>query len=182
MDTSVWWSADFFSAMRATLSADRSRDHLEAHAVNETIVANRLRAEDAVHMATMGGARALGMEDLIGSITPGKKADLLLIKNDESPAMTPILHPYAHVVYQAGTADIHTVVVNGRVVKYEGRRIGLELAPIRDKVAASVEYVRSQLGDAWDEGMHPDLPPAEQIENPYTYTSGDAHVTAAGDR
>ena len=93
MDTSVWWSADFFSAMRATLSADRSRDHLEAHARNETIVANRLRAEDVVHMATMGGAKSLGMEDTIGSITPGKKADLLLIKNDESPAMTPILQP-----------------------------------------------------------------------------------------
>jgi 5-methylthioadenosine/S-adenosylhomocysteine deaminase len=184
MDTSVWWSADFFSAMRATLSADRSRDHLEAHAVNETIVANRLRAEDVVRMATMGGAKALGMEDLIGSITPGKKADLLLIKNDDSPAMTPILHPYAHVVYQAGTADVHTVVVNGRVVKYAGKRIGLELAPIADKVAASVEYVRSKLGEqAWDEGMHPELPPAEQIENPYTYTEGDAHVTAAtGDR
>ena len=58
------------------------------------------------------------MEDTIGSITPGKKADLLL-KNDESPAMTPILNPYAHVVYQAGTADLHTVVVNGKVVKYE---------------------------------------------------------------
>ena len=183
MDTSVWWSADFFSAMRATLSADRSRDHLEAHAVNETIVANRLRAEDVVRMATMGGAKALGMEDLIGSITPGKKADLLLIKNDDSPAMTPILHPYAHVVYQAGTADVHTVVVNGRVVKYAGKRIGLELAPIADTVAASVEYVRSKLGDqAWDEGMHPELPPAEQIENPYTYTEGDAHVTATGDR
>jgi len=183
MDTSVWWSADFFSAMRATLSADRSRDHLEAHAVNETIVANRLRAEDVVRMATMGGAKALGMEDRIGSITPGKKADLLLIKNDDSPAMTPILHPYAHVVYQAGTADVHTVVVNGRVVKYQGERIGLELAPIRDKVAQSVEYVRSKLGEqAWDEGMHPELPPAEEIENPYTYTEGDARVTAAGDR
>ncbi len=73
MDTSVWWSADFFSAMRATLSADRSRDHLEAHARNETIVANRLRAEDVVHMATMGGAKSLGMEDTIGSITPGQE-------------------------------------------------------------------------------------------------------------
>jgi hypothetical protein len=52
MDTSVWWSADFFSAMRATLNADRSRDHLEAHAKNETITANRLRAEDVVWMAT----------------------------------------------------------------------------------------------------------------------------------
>ena len=43
-------------------------------------------------------------------------------------------------VFQAGTADVHTVVINGRVVKYEGRRIGLPLAPIADKVAASVDY------------------------------------------
>ena len=100
------------------------------------------------------------MEDKIGSITPGKKADLLLIKNDQSPAMTPILNPYAHVVYQAGTADVHTVVVNGRVLKYDGKRIGLDIAPARDAVAASVEYVRSQLGEqAWEEGMHPPLEP-----------------------
>src|SRR5580658_2571282 len=57
MDTSVWWSADLFSAMRATLSADRSREHLEAHAVGETVVHNRLRAEEVAHWATIGGAR-----------------------------------------------------------------------------------------------------------------------------
>jgi cytosine/adenosine deaminase-related metal-dependent hydrolase len=171
MDTSVWWSADFFSAMRATLSAHRSRDHLEAHAKGETMAVNRLRAEDVLWMATMGGAKALGMEDKIGSITPGKKADLLLIKNDQSPTMTPILNPSAHVVYQAGTADVHTVVVNGRVVKYEGKRIGLDIAPARDAVAKSVEYVRSQFGEqVWEEGMHPPLDEDEQIENPYQYT------------
>jgi 5-methylthioadenosine/S-adenosylhomocysteine deaminase len=175
MDTSVWWSADFFSAMRSTLSADRSRDHLEAHAKNETIVANRLTAGDVLWMATMGGAKSLGMEDKIGSITPGKKADLLLIKNDESPAMTPIVYPEAHVVYQANTADIHTVMVNGKVVKYDGKRIGLPLKPIADKVAASVEHVRSQLGpEAWAAGMHPEIERDEPIPNPYTYTDGGA--------
>nr|WP_277814890.1 amidohydrolase family protein [Galbitalea soli] len=180
MDTSVWWSADFFSAMRATLNADRSREHLEAHARNETVIANRLRAEDVVWQATMGGAKSLGMEDTLGSITVGKKADLVLLKNDESPAMTPIIQPYAHVVFQANTADVHTVMVNGRVVKYEGVRIGMPLAPVRDKVAASVEYVRSTLGEVeWEQGMHPKLDPQEQIKNPYGYTdSGDAHVTA----
>ena len=175
MDTSVWWSADFFSAMRSTLGADRSRDHLEAHAKGETITANRLRAGDVLRMATMGGASALGLADSIGSITVGKKADLVLIKNDESPAMTPILYPEAHVVFQAGTADVHTVVTNGRVVKYQGKRIGLDLAPIRDKVAASVDYVRSSLGeDAWAEWMHPQIPEDEEIQNPYTYADGDA--------
>jgi cytosine/adenosine deaminase-related metal-dependent hydrolase len=179
MDTSVWWSADFFSAMRATLGADRARDHLEAHAKDETVTANRLRAEDVVWMATMGGAKTLGMEDTIGSITPGKKADLLLIKNDQSPAMTPILHPYAHVAFQAGTADVHTVVVDGRVLKYDGTRIGLDIAPARDAVAKSVEYVRSQIGEqAWEEGMHPAIEPAAEIENPYTYTEGAAKVKA----
>jgi 5-methylthioadenosine/S-adenosylhomocysteine deaminase len=181
MDTSVWWSADFFSAMRSTLGSDRSREHLEAQLKGETVVANRLRAEDVIRYATMGGAHAIGLEDKIGSLTPGKQADILLIKNDESPAMTPILNPYAHVVLQAGTADVHTVVINGKVVKFEGKRIGLPLAPIRDKVAASVEYVRGALGeDAWEEGMHPKLDPAEEIENPYKYTEGDAHIRAQG--
>ena len=170
MDTSVWWSADFFSAMRSTLSAFRSRDHLEAHALGETVAVNRLRAEDVVWQATMGGAHSLGMEDKLGSLTVGKKADIVLLKNDESPAMTPILNPYAHVVFQTGTADVHTVMINGKVVKFDGERVGLPLAPIRDKVANSVEYVRSQLGkDAWEEWMHPEIPADEPIPNPYTY-------------
>ncbi len=175
MDTSVWWSADFFNTMRSTLGADRSRDHLEAHTNHETIVTNRLRASDVLRMATMGGAEALGLADKIGSITPGKKADLVLLKNDESPTMTPILYPEAHVVFQAGTADVHTVVVNGKVVKYAGERIGLPLGPIRDKVAASVEYVRSTIGaEEWVKGMHPEVPTDEIIPNPYTYTEGGA--------
>ena len=175
MDTSVWWSADFFSAMRATLSSFRSRDHLEAQSRGETINVNRMRAEDVVWQATMGGATTLGMQDKIGSIAVGKKADLVLLKNDESPAMTPILNPYAHVVYQAGTADVHTVVIDGRVVKYEGTRIGLPLKPVADRVAASLDYVRGELGpDAWQEWMHPDLPEDEPIANPYTYLDGES--------
>lgn len=170
MDTSVWWSADFFSAMRATLSSDRSRDHLEAHRNGDTVAVNKMRADDVIWMATQGGANAIGMGDKIGSITKGKKADLVLLKNDQSPAMTPILNPAVHVVYQANTADVHSVMVNGRMLKYDGHRIGLDIAPARDAVAASVEYVRGKLGAAtWEEGMHPPLEPNEEIDNPYKY-------------
>ena len=46
----------------------------------------------------------------------------------------------------------------------------MPLAPVRDKVAASVEYVRGELGEAaWDEWMHPQIPVDEEIPNPYTY-------------
>ncbi len=73
MDTSVWWSADLFSAMRATLSADRSREHLEAHAKGETVVHNRLRAEEVAHWATIGGAAALGLDDKVETLQPGRR-------------------------------------------------------------------------------------------------------------
>ncbi|MEO5920351.1 MAG: hypothetical protein ABIQ01_04330, partial [Pseudolysinimonas sp.] len=59
-------------------------------------------------------------------------------------------------------------------VKYQGTRIDLDIAPARDAVAKSVEYVRSKLGEqAWEEGMHPPLDPDEPIENPYQYTEDD---------
>jgi 5-methylthioadenosine/S-adenosylhomocysteine deaminase len=172
MDTSVWWSADLFAAMRATLSSDRSREHLEAHARGETVVQNKLRAAEVAHWATIGGAVTLGLADRIGSLTPGKRADVVLVKNDASPAMFPILHPYGTLVYQAGRGDVHTVLVNGRVAKHEHRLVGVDLAAAKDAVAGTVEYARSTMGEqAWQEAMAPELPAAEHIPNPYTYTS-----------
>ncbi|GAA4497509.1 amidohydrolase family protein [Actinoallomurus oryzae] len=174
MDTSVWWSADLFSAMRATLSADRSREHLEAHSRGDTVVHNRLRAEEVVRWATIGGARALGLDSVIGSLTPGKKADLVLIKNDDAPALYPLLHPYGSVVYQAGRGDVHTVLVNGRVVKHEHRLVGADLAGAKEAVGRTVEYARSTMGEeAWQDSITPELPAAERIPNPYTYTDFD---------
>src|SRR5207248_10955994 len=73
MDTSVWWSADLFAAMRATLNADRAREHMEGHKRHETVMLSHLRAEQVVTWATLGGAEALGMDSFIGSITRGKK-------------------------------------------------------------------------------------------------------------
>jgi cytosine/adenosine deaminase-related metal-dependent hydrolase len=174
MDTSVWWSADMFSAMRSTLSADRSREHLEAHARQETVTHHHLRAERVVEWATRGGSRALGMDAIIGSLEAGKKADVVLIKNDTSPVMFPVLQPYGHVVYQAQRGDVDTVLVNGRVVKFNHQLVGADLAAVRQRADRTVDYLRGQLGDpAWEEGMHPEIPVAQVLENPYTYTYED---------
>src|SRR5215468_723719 len=171
MDTSVWWSADLFSAMRATLSADRSREHLEAHGRDETVTHHYLRAEQVVDWATRGGAKALGMDSLTGSLEPGKKADVVLIKNDSSPVMFPLLHPYGHVVFQAGRGDVHTVVVNGQVVKYDHQLVGVDLGRARQVAEQTVDYLKGELGpEAWDEGMHPEIPETRVLDNPYTYT------------
>jgi cytosine/adenosine deaminase-related metal-dependent hydrolase len=175
MDTSVWWSGDLFSAMRATLSADRSREHLEAHGRDETVTHHHLRAEQVVAWATRGGSRALGMDALIGSIAPGKKADLVLIKNDDSPVMFPILHPYGHVAFQAQRADVRTVLVDGRVVKHEGRLVGIDLGAARRAVEQTAEFAMHELGEeTWVAGMHPQIPETKVLDKPYTYTEWDA--------
>jgi cytosine/adenosine deaminase-related metal-dependent hydrolase len=171
MDTSVWWSGDLFSAMRGTLGADRSREHLEAHARGDTVTHHPLRAEQVVEWATRGGSRALRLDSLIGSLEEGKKADVVLIKNDASPVMFPLLHPYGHVAFQAQRGDVHTVLVNGRVVKHAHRLIDIDLVRARHAVEQTVEYAMSQLGEgAWTAGMNPEIPETKVLDNPYTYT------------
>ena len=73
MDTSVWWSGDLFSAMRSTLGADRSREHLEAHAKGETVTQLALRAEQVVEWATRGGAHAIGRDRRSGQPRGGQE-------------------------------------------------------------------------------------------------------------
>jgi cytosine/adenosine deaminase-related metal-dependent hydrolase len=171
MDTSTWWSCDLFSAMRSTLGADRSREHLEAHARQDTVTNHHLRAEQVVDWATRGGSKALGLDATVGSLEPGKKADIILIKNDQSPAMFPILHPYGHVAFQAQRGDVHTVVINGRVVKHAHRLVDVDLDAARRAVEQTVDFAMGQLGeDEWVAGMHPDIPETRVLDNPYTYT------------
>ena len=171
MDTSVWMSADIFSAMRSTLNADRTREHYEAHAAGDTVTHIGLRCEDAVEYATMGGARALGLADVVGSVEKGKRADLVLIKNDASPVMFPITNPYGHVVMQAQRGDVHTVLVNGRAVKSDGRLVDADLGRARTQVENTLDHLRGELGsEEWIGGMHPDIPESKVMDNPYMYT------------
>ena len=178
MDTSVWWSGDLFSAMRTTLGADRSREHLEAHASGDTITQLALRAEHVVHWATRGGAHALGRDDL-GRLTPGAKADVVLIKNDQSAVSFPLLNPYGQVAFQAQRGDVHTVIVDGRVVKHEGRLVGADLPAVRRTVEATVDHLKSALGeDAWQAGMNPPMPDDDKVlDNPYQYTEYQTETT-----
>ena len=177
MDTSVWWSGDLFSAMRTTLGADRSREHLEAHVKGDTVTHSHLRAEQVVEWATRGGAHTLGRSDL-GSLEAGKKADVVLLKNDSSTVSFPLLNPYGHVAFQAQRADVHTVIVDGRVVKHEHRLVGADLAAVRRTATATVDYLRATLGEqAWSSGMFPDLPGTEVLDNPYQYTEYKSEST-----
>ncbi|MGL6063542.1 MAG: amidohydrolase [Fusobacteriaceae bacterium] len=69
----------------------------------------------AVEMATIGGARALHMEDRIGSLEVGKLADIVIVET-QSPNMVPIYDVYSALVYSANASNVETVIVNGKII------------------------------------------------------------------
>jgi cytosine/adenosine deaminase-related metal-dependent hydrolase len=78
-----------------------------------------LPARQALWMATRNGARALGLEDEIGSVEAGKRADLVLIGRD-SPEIAPDPDPFSSIVYAAGPADVRLTMVDGVIVVRDG--------------------------------------------------------------
>ena len=75
---------------------------------------------EALEWATIAGARALQMEDRIGSITPGKKADLVMLKMDDL-CLEPIHDPVNTVVLFADRSSVDTVMIGGELVKQDGQ-------------------------------------------------------------
>jgi 5-methylthioadenosine/S-adenosylhomocysteine deaminase len=73
-----------------------------------------LPATTVLQMATVGGAHVLGLQDRIGSLLPGKKADIILL-NLRRPNLQPFYHPDL-LVYAASGADVSTVIINGKLV------------------------------------------------------------------
>ena len=65
---------------------------------------------------------------------------------------------------------MHTVIVNGRVVKRDGRLLGIDLAAARRAIDETVAYAQQTIGDAWEAGMHPEIPETRILTNPYQYT------------
>ncbi len=88
-------------------------------------------AETVVKMATLGGAKVLGMDDLIGSIVPGKRADFIAVSLDR-PHLQPIYDPYSHLVYAAKSSDVEWVFIDGKVLKKEGRLTFVEEEEIKE--------------------------------------------------
>lgn len=91
-------------------------------------------AADAFRMATLGGARVLGLEREIGSLEAGKRADLVLL-DARAPSLVPLNDPVMQLVYGETGSAVRTVIVNGRIVVDEGRVLGLDLDALLGEAA-----------------------------------------------
>lgn len=99
-----------------------------------------MNAHDALHMATLGSARVLGLEKVTGSITPGKSADLVLFTPHE-PHSHPLYNPYSFLAYAASSCDISHVISQGRLLYAYGRFLTLDY----EKAARDIEKLASRL-------------------------------------
>jgi 5-methylthioadenosine/S-adenosylhomocysteine deaminase len=86
----------------------------------DTLDPTIITAEKVLEMATIDGARALGLEDEIGSLEIGKKADLFIFDPLSSPKSVPLHHPVSTLVYSSSEENIKTVIIDGKVVMEDG--------------------------------------------------------------
>jgi 5-methylthioadenosine/S-adenosylhomocysteine deaminase len=90
-------------------------------------------ASTVLKMATIRGARALGLDPIIGSLETGKKADLIIVDTNK-PHLTPMYNPVSHLVYAVIGSDVTTSIINGAVVMNDGRLKTMDLKAVMDDV------------------------------------------------
>lgn len=98
-------------------------------------------AKEALAMATIGGARALGMEQRLGSLEPGKLADLIVVRTDR-PRQVPMYDPISHLVYTSRGDDVVTTMVNGQVLMRDGVVRTLDETQVLQQARSAAEQVR----------------------------------------
>ena len=135
-------SGDMFTVMRMALQTQRALDNKAAAKANGG-AGPAISPREALEWATVEGARALGLEDRIGSLAPGKAADLILVDGSHIN-LFPVHDPVESVVFHANPSNVDTVMVGGRILKRGGK---LRYRGLRDRQEALAESARRILGE-----------------------------------
>ena len=117
---------DYFDVIRAAVMCARIK-------TNDPVA---LRSEDALEMATMGGARAMGLEREIGSLEIGKRADLIVL-DFRALGLQPVLDPVQNLAYHAHARDVEMVLVDGRVLVDKGEMTTVDRLAVVDAATAA---------------------------------------------
>jgi 5-methylthioadenosine/S-adenosylhomocysteine deaminase len=145
-DVATTASSDQFTQMHAIFASERGRRHqaswdedLDGNVPTGDLITSR----QVLRWATLDGAKVAGIADRTGSITPGKKADLVII-DGQAVNVAPIIDPVGAVVCAADISNVKTVFVNGVVLKRDGKLVA-DLTRPRQQVTASRDYLVSQV-------------------------------------
>ncbi|MEU2133174.1 amidohydrolase family protein [Streptomyces sp. NPDC018352] len=134
-------AGDMFAAMRAAFAAQRGLD-------------GSLNARDLLEFATVDAAASCGLQTRTGSITPGKDADIILLRTDD-PAIFPVTDPAGSIVSAAHPGLVDTVLVADRVVKRDGALVSVNLPALKTRLTASRDRIASAAGVRLDGTWRP---------------------------
>jgi cytosine/adenosine deaminase-related metal-dependent hydrolase len=140
-DVEVSARADMFYCMRSTLQAQRNLDNIEHWRAHDSAPDGvSITCREALEWATINGAKMIGEEDRIGSLAPGKQADIVMLRTDDL-TIFPVHDPVSSIVTQAGVSNVDTVLIAGRAMKRGGKMLTEGLAGKKAALRRSAERI-----------------------------------------
>ena len=143
-DVETEMPGDFFTQMRTIFTLQRMQA-LARERAGEANAPALLTVRDVMEFATIQGARDNALESKAGTLTPGKEADLIMLRKDTINVM-PLNNAYGAVVLGMDTSNVDTVFVGGRARKWRGELVGVDLDRVRRLIGESRDYVVSAAG------------------------------------
>lgn len=147
VDVPVSLSGDFFSQMRATFYFQRLMAN-KRFADGDSSAPAPMTVQQVLHMATVGGALCNGVEEKVGTLSPGKQADIIMIEADDITQM-PLNNAVGTVVLGADVSSVRNVLIAGQIRKWKGKLVGVDVDRVRRLVHESRDYV-AQASGLWE--------------------------------
>ncbi|MDV2291010.1 amidohydrolase family protein [Enterobacter asburiae] len=144
IDLDTAFGSDMFGEMHALFGQQRSAMRYRRFR-GEDNVPSPITAEDVLKAATVNGARAAGLEDQIGTLTPGKQADIIMVRTSGA-AVFPVTNVIGTVVQAIERSDVDTVMVAGELRKRAGKLVDIDLAALSTEITVSRDYLLNASG------------------------------------
>ena len=144
IDLDTAFGSDLFGEMHALFGQQRSAMRYRRFR-GEAGVPAPISVEAVLKAATVNGARAAGLESEIGTLTPGKQADIIMVRTD-GVAVFPVTNAIGTIVQAVGRSDVDTVMVAGEIRKRAGKLVGVDVAKLHAEVNASRDHLLEASG------------------------------------
>ena len=144
VDVETQMASDFFTQMRTVFTLQRMLA-LQRQREGDRSAPRLLTVRDVVEFATIAGAKANRLESKVGTLTPGKEADIVLLRADAINVL-PLNNAYGAVVQSMDTSNVDTVIIGGTIRKRQGRLVGVDVARIGRLARESRDYIVGKAG------------------------------------
>jgi 5-methylthioadenosine/S-adenosylhomocysteine deaminase len=148
IDLDTAFGSDMFGEMHALFSLQRSTMRSRRYR-GETDAPAPIKVEAVLKAATVHGARVAGLESSIGTLSPGKQADIIMVRTD-GVGVFPVTDAIGTIVHAVGRSDVDTVMVAGQIRKRAGKLVDVDLVKLRSEVDASRDYLLEVSGHPAD--------------------------------